>query len=687
MNKSNLLVFIIVALAVIGVARTTHLSGSLLNSDSKLQSSYDICVYGGNASGVIAAYAARQLGKSVILIEPSGHLGGMTASGLGATDIGNKYAITGLARDFYRRLGKHYGKLEAWTFEPHVATMVFQQYVEEASIPVMISHRIIAVNKKRARIQNITVESAVAPHRKTNRTIKARMFIDCSYEGDLMALAGVSYTVGREANCEYGETLNGVQLRDQHQFPDGISPYVIPGDSTSGLVWGVSAEPLAPAGSGDKKIQAYNYRLCLTQVDSLRVPFSRPCDYDSSRYELLRRVILDRAQKNWRQNIGELYLLIREMPNGKTDVNNKGPQSTDMIGMNHDFPEASYERRREIACAHENYIRGLLWFLATDPALPATIRQQMSAWGWCKDEFMDNDYFPYQLYVREARRLRGEYVVTEHNCTGHRMVDDGVGLAAYTMDSHNCQRLVVNGMVKNEGDVQVGGFPPYPIAYRSLTPKQSECENLLVPVCLSATHIAYGSIRMEPVFMVLGQSAALAASLAIDEHCALQKINVKKLQQILKENPRLDGTPPDILVDNDDSSRVTVEGNWQRNSVWMGQYKTSCLYLGAPVPGNHRVTFRLPIPQMGKYHIYYYCPSRPQGAKSGWQWCNALPIIISRGQDQSHQSVDLQNNENSWADLGSFLFIPEQQPYIQVVADNLEFPVAADAVLLVAEIE
>ncbi len=686
MKKRDILALIMLSAAILGAA-TANLSDLSLNQDSKAQSSYDICVYGGNSSGVIAAYAARQLGKSVILIEPSNHFGGMTASGLGATDIGNKYAITGLARDFYRRMGKHYGKLEAWTFEPHVASRIFQQYIEEARIPVLTCYRIIGLEKRGRRIQRIVLENSNMPNKKTNKMIQARVFIDCSYEGDLMARAGVSYTFGREASSEFAETLNGVQLCDKHQFPDSISPYVIPGDSTSGLVWGVSAEPLAPQGSGDKKIQAYNYRLCLTQVDSVRVPFSRPIDYDSSRYELLRRVILSRAQKNWRQNIGELYLSIIEMPNGKTDVNNKGPMSTDMIGANHDYPEASYERRQQIASAHESYIRGLLWFLATDPALPDTIRRQMSAWGWCKDEFTDNDYFPYQLYVREARRLRGEYVMTEHHCTGRQLVEDGVGLAAYGMDSHNCQRIVVNGMVKNEGDVQVGGFPPYPISYRSLTPKRSECENLLVPVCLSATHIAYGSIRMEPVFMVLGQSAAVAASLAIDENCAIQKIDINRLQQILKENPLLNGTPADILVDNEDSNLVTIEGNWQLDSIWMGQYKTNYLRLDAPAQGVHRVTFRLPIPARGKYHVYYYCPSRPRDAKSKLQWSNAVPVIVFNGQDKAYQSVDLNANQKDWADLGSYLFIPEQNPYIQVVADDLNFPIAADAVLLIAESE
>ncbi len=685
MKKNYLLILLMVEILDCGSAGKKSLVGSGSQRIDHDGAHYDICIYGGTASGVITAHAAKQLGKSVLLIEPGKHLGGMTSGGLGATDIGNKFAITGLSRSFYRRLGRYYGELEAWTFEPHVAEMILNQYIQEANVPVLTRHRIIAVKKQGARIQNITVENVELPRRETNQTIHAKMFIDCSYEGDLMALAKVSYTVGRESNTQYEETLNGVQLRDKHQFPDGISPYIDPADVASGLVWGVSAETLASPGSGDQKIQAYNYRLCLTQSDSLKVPFTRPDRYDSNRYELLRRVILSRAEKKWQQNIAELYLLIRTMPNGKTDVNNMGPFSTDMIGMNYDYPEASFERRQQIAQDHENYIRGLLWFLATDPALPDTIQKQMSSWGWCKDEFTDNNFFPYQMYVREARRMVGEYVMTQHNCQGRAVVNDGVGLAAYTMDSHNCQRLVVDGMVKNEGDVQVGGFPPYAVSYRSLTPRRDECENLLVPVCLSASHIAYGSIRMEPVFMVLGQSAAVAATLAIDNHCPVQAIGVNALQQILHNNPLLDGSPADITVDNEDSALVVIEGNWQVISARMGQYKTSCLYLEISDPGPNRITFQLPILKTGRYHVYYYCPSRPWPRDRNWHWSTALPVQITHAQDIERRTVDLQANENGWADLGIYYFAAEPAQSVQIEATGLEAPVVADAVLLIAE--
>ena len=359
------------------------------------------------------------------------------------------------------------------------------------------------------------------------------MFIDCSYEGDLMARAGVSYTIGRESNSEFKETFNGVQLRDKHQFPDGVDPYKIPGHPESGLLWGISTDALLPSGSADKKIQAYNFRICLTNNPEKRIPISRPADYDSAKYELLLRQIA----RSHPDSLNWQLLHIAPMPNQKTDINNCGGFSSDMIGTSYEYAGADYKKRQEIFHEHESYTKGWLYFLGHDARMPAHLRQEMLTWGYPSDEYEDNDHFTHQLYVREARRMMGAYVMTQHNCEGREVVKDGIGLAAYTMDSHNCQRLVVNGMVKNEGDVQVGGFGPYPVSYRAIVPLQKECVNLLVPVCLSATHIAYGSIRMEPVFMVLAQSAAVAASMAIDKKSSIQDIDVKKLQKMLEQNP------------------------------------------------------------------------------------------------------------------------------------------------------
>jgi hypothetical protein len=377
------------------------------------------------------------------------------------------------------------------------------------------------------------------------RFVRAKMFIDASYEGDLMARAGVSYFVGREANSTYQETLDGIRdVTPKHQFLVAVDPWLRPNDPASGLLPLIQEQSLGTPGQGDRSIQAYNFRLCLTQNPTNWLPIEPPADYDPARYELLGRYLAALAAAGKRPSLGQL-MNIQPMPNGKTDVNNNGGFSTDFIGGNYDYPEGSYAERARIWKAHEDYTRGFLHFLATDPRVPSSMRAEMQSWGLCKDEFSDTGGWPNQLYIREARRMVSEYVMTENNCRRSLEVPDPVGLAAYTMDSHNCRRIVRDGMVENEGDVQVGGFPPYQISYRSLRPRQGECANLLVPVCLAASHIAYGSIRMEPVFMVMGQSAAIAAGLAIEEKVPVQKIDLTELRRRLLAAGQLLEWPPD----------------------------------------------------------------------------------------------------------------------------------------------
>jgi FAD dependent oxidoreductase len=493
----------------------------------------DIVVYGGTSAGVIAAYSAKKLGKTVILIEPGSHLGGLSSGGLGQTDIGNKFAITGLSRDFYKRIGAHYGVAEQWIFEPHVAENIFKSYIKETKIKVLFLKRIVEVHKNGLAINSIVLENSNQPT-MPHLTIQAKQFIDCSYEGDLLAKAGVSYTVGREANSQYGETFNGIQLLDKHQFPDGIDPYKIPGKPESGLLWGISDVELLPNGTTDKSVQAYNFRLCLTTDINNKIEITKPTDYDSSRYELLLRQIAITKPKELTWQL----MHIQPMPNAKTDINNCGGFSTDMIGANYNYAEADYDTRNAIIREHENYTKGLLYFIGHDNRIPKHLQAEMLKYGYPKDEYIDNEHFTTQIYVREARRMVGEYVMTQANCEGKTIAPNAIGLAAYTMDSHNCQRLVVNGMVKNEGDVQVGGFPPYPIDFGAIVPKKTECINLTVPVCLSATHIAYGSIRMEPVFMVLAQSAALASVMAINSKRFIQNIDLNKMIEKLKTDPK-----------------------------------------------------------------------------------------------------------------------------------------------------
>lgn len=657
------------------------LASMLLFSCTQQEKEYDIVVYGGTSAGAIAAYAAHLMGKSVVIVEPGKHLGGLTASGLGETDVGNKFAVTGLSRDFYRRLGEHYGRLEQWRFEPHVAEKMFLAYIEEANIPVHYQYRLVDVTKKGTDIQYITVENSENPDEASNKTIQGKMFLDCTYEGDLMAQAGVDYFVGRESNEKYGETYNGVYLGHDNQIPDGIDPYIIPGDSTSGLIYGINPEPLAPIGTGDDKIQAYNYRLCMTTDTNNFVPVTRPENYDSTRYEILARILEHYDAMGWRQPIWAFYLRVMPMPNEKTDMNNKGGFSTDMIGGSWEYPEASYERRAEIAKEHEDYIKGFLWFMGNDPRVPEHVKEQILEWGWAADEFVDNGHFPHQMYVREARRMIGEYVMTDHDCLGKKQVADGIAMGAYNMDSHNTQRLVINGMVKNEGDIQMPVPGPYPISYRSLTPKREECTNLLVPVCLSASHIAFGSIRMEPVFMVLAQSAAIAASRAIDNNSAVQEIDVEKLQKTLKEDPYLDGRKPEIFIDNDDQGMVSLTGTWTDTLRMLGNKET--VLISTDNSATTEAVYDLSQVEPGQYKIYFYClqaPVKQQGIKD-WTWTNALPIEIHANDTIHSVSIDPSANEHKWVELGVYS-LGQESSHLKVIATGIPELVGTDAILL-----
>ena len=513
---------------MVAYAATGNTSGCLKEQTTNAQSyNVDICIYGGTSAGVMAAYTAKKQGKSVLLIEPTKRIGGLTTGGLGQTDIGHIEAIKGYALDFYKRIGKYYGKNEAqYTFEPKAALSVYNEYIKEADINILYSHRITKAKKKGNTVKDITLEKS--DDNKIKVKVSAKVFIDCSYEGDLMAKVGITYTYGREANSVYGETWNGVQMLDQHQFPDGVDPYKVKGDPASGLLYGISPEKMGEQGTGDKKIQAYNYRITLTNDPANRIEITKPENYDPSHYELLIRI---KEIDPWKTIDDAIYWGM--MPNNKTDINNRGGFSTDMIGENWDYPEASYEEREQIAKRHTDYTKGFLYFLGHDPRIPQNIRQAMLQWGYPKDEYEEYGHFTPQLYIREARRMVGPVVMTQKHCEGKETVNDPIGWASYTMDSHNCGRYVVNGMVKNEGDVQKPVPAPYKVSYRAITPKEDDAKNVLVPVCLSASHIAYGSIRMEPVFMMIGANAALAACQAIDRHdCCVQKVDASEVMRM-----------------------------------------------------------------------------------------------------------------------------------------------------------
>ncbi|MEZ2445057.1 FAD-dependent oxidoreductase [Chitinophaga sp. RCC_12] len=517
----------------------------------------DVIIYGGTSAAIVAAVQAHKMGKTVIVVSPDKHVGGLSAGGLGFTDTGNKSVIGGLARDFYHRIWLHYQQPAAWNwqqqaeygnkgqgtpamdgtertmwiFEPHVAEQVFEDYIRENNIKIYRDEwldRQQGVKKEGGKITAITTLSG--------HTYSGKVFIDATYEGDLMAAAGVSYTVGREAVATYGESWNGVQtgvLHHGHHFKQNISPYRIPGDAKSGLLPRVSGEDPGEKGAADKKIQAYCFRMCLTDKPANRIPFPKPEGYDATQYELLIRVL----DSGW----NEVFNKFDPIPNHKTDVNNHGPFSFDNIGMNYDYPEATYERRKEIIHEHEVYQQGLLYFLAHDARVPAAIQQRMQTWGLSADEFRDNKNWPHQLYVREARRMKGMHVMTQQSVLGESPVPQSIGMGSYTLDAHNAQRYVKkDGYVQNEGDIGVDIKEPYQVSYGSILPQREECSNLLVPVCMSASHIAYGSIRMEPVFMILGQSAATAAVLAINGNKAVQEVDYTQLKaQLEKDHQRL----------------------------------------------------------------------------------------------------------------------------------------------------
>lgn len=635
----------------------------------------DVCVYGGTSAGVIAAYTARMAGKSVLLIEPGRHLGGLTSGGLGYTDIGNKYAVTGLALDFYRRMGKRYGTFEQWIFEPHIAEEVFNEYISEGKVPVLYNHRIISAQIRHQRIESIEVENSLAPDDSVRLTIKAKEFIDCSYEGDLMARSGVSYKVGREANSDYNETYDGVELRDKHQFPDGIDPYKTPGHPESGLVWGISSDTLLPQGSGDRRVQTYNFRICLTDDSANRLPIVRPPRYDSTHFELLVRLFQHDPSLRFDQ-----ILKPDGMPNHKLDINNNGPFSTDFIGMNYDYPNGAYTDRANYQHALEDYSRAFLYFIGHDPRVPEAVRNEMLKWGYPKDEYSDNDHWTPQIYVREARRMIGAYVMTQHNCVGEQVVNDGIGMAAYTMDSHNAERLVVDGMVKNEGDVQIGGFPPYPISYRALTPKRAQSENLLVPVCLSATHIAYGSIRMEPVFMVLGQSAGLAASMAIDDHSAVQDVDVSLLQRELKDDPLMDGSLPDQVIDDNDSTQVAHSFDWTFERGIPGAYGPTVLKTLKPGKSSF-VSYRPEISATGLYRVLLYVVKVPNETTRLNMKVNA-EIMSSKTINLDSVMVKGQTS-GQWIELGVYHFKEGEDYSFRLMPGQGKGACVADAIQLV----
>lgn len=571
----------------------------------------DLCVYGGTASGVVAAVTMARLGGSAVIVEPGQHLGGLTSGGLGQTDVGNAGAIGGVSREFYRRVLQHYSdeygaespqaraSNGGFRFEPHVGEAVLNQMVAEQRVRVYVGQSLESVRVERGRVRFVKTTAG--------KLFRARMFIDATYEGDLMAKAGVSYTVGREPVDQYGEPHNGIQFgQPYHNFKVPVDPYNVPGDPSSGLLPGISSDDPGEHGRGDGRIQAYNFRMCLTTKPGNRRPFPKPKGYDPNRYTLLLRYI--------EAGVWDALQLSTALPNWKTDTNNNGGFSTDNIGMNYEWPEGDAATRRRVFDEHVTYQQGLLWFLTNDPRVPEAIRRELRHWGLARDEFTDSGGWPRQLYVREARRMVSDYVMTENDCMGRAVAPDSVGLASYTMDSHNCQRFAKDGRALNEGDVQIPVPAPFPVSYRSIIPRRGEPGNLLVPVCLSASHIAFGSIRMEPVFMVLGQSAATAAKLAIDGDTAVHDVPTDALGARLREDGQvLVWEPPTVapLIDPrslpgivlDDAS-ATRTGAWTpSNMASSRRVGTGYIHDGNADKGAKSLAYEPEVPAAGRYRL------------------------------------------------------------------------------------
>lgn len=513
------------------------LSLSYVSGQSVPTSSHDVVVYGDSSGAVVAAISAKREGRSVILVNPTSFSGGMSSSGLGATDfLAYRSTFGGIASEFYDGVAKAYGKDHVRSFEPHVGKKVFEDMIAAAGITLVYNERLDRSSGKGVTMEGKRITAITT---LSGKTYQGKMFIDATYVGDLMAAAGVTFTVGREPESQYGEDMNGVRRgdtnprvhygqKDKDHFTAEVDPYVKLGDPSSGLLPHINKADGLTNGQGDKKIQAYNYRVCLTTDPTNSIPIEKPEGYREIDHELLLR--------NFEAGDTRMPALIEPLADGKkVDWNNMHAVGSDYVGANYEYPEASYERRIEIEKEHETYIRGFLWTMATSPRVPEKIRQRTATYGLPKDEFTDNGGWPWMIYIREARRMVTDYVTTQLDCSGKRAAPDPVGLGSFGMDSHCVQHIVTEkGKVQNEGVIWRTPPRPYGISYRSIIPKKGECENLFSPICLSASHVAHGSIRMEPVFMALSQSSAIAAGMAIDQKVSVQDVPYTPLREKLE---------------------------------------------------------------------------------------------------------------------------------------------------------
>jgi len=605
----------------------------------------------------------------------------MVSGGLGRTDYGNQFVIGGMSRQFFERLGQHYGEPISWFFEPGVAERTYRDWLKEAGVAVLYEHRLGKLEKDGRRIMAIRMENGAE--------FEAAIFIDASYEGDILPRAGISYTWGREGQDVYGESLAGRrEYSKYHQFNVPVSPYDNQGRLLP-LIYG--GDPGIP-GQGDGKVQAYNFRICLCNRPENQVPFPRPAGYDPARYEILKRYLAQMPDLKM-----DDLMIVSMMPNGKTDVNNRGPVSTDHIGANWDYPEADYARRAAIWEDHISYVQGFLYFLANDPSVPEPLRKEMNTWGLAKDEFTDTGHWPHQLYVREAKRMVGQYVVQQKDLQTDRTKAESIGMGSYNSDSHHVQRIPVihapdwdeglHGCL-NEGDMQVP-VEPYEIPYRVIVPQGGECENLLVPVCFSATHVSYSSLRMEPQYMILGEAAGLAAALAIAADCPVQDIDVPALQAQLRANggvlsasesksPSVSADAlPGIVVDNVNASTT---GTWYSSTNVVPFVGYNYLHDAGEDKGQRSVRYVPDLPKAGRYEVRaYYCP-HPNRATN-------VPVTIHSADGTTTVTINQRHaagDGETFRSLGTYRFPAGTASWVEIGNGNTDGHVVADAIQWIA---
>nr|WP_197167961.1 FAD-dependent oxidoreductase [Neorhodopirellula pilleata] len=682
-------------------------------SSSRNDTIHDVVIYGGTSAAITAAIQVKSMGQTVIVVSPDKHLGGLTAGGLGWTDSGRKEVVGGLAKQFYQRVYKHYQQLQAWTFqereaygnraqghqasdEEDASMWVFEPHVAEQIIDDWMAENDIVVVREAwlDRENGVVVEDGKILSIRTldGRVYAGKQFMDTTYEGDLVAAAGVQTTFGREGIADYNEPHAGVQtgvLHHAHHFDvlkKRVDPYVVPGDPSSGVIPLVSDQPPGEFGSADKRVQAYCFRTCMTNHADNLLPWPKPEGYDPAVYEIMIRCF----DAGWK----DVFNKFDPLPNFKTDTNNHGPVSFDNIGMNYDYPEATYERRREIIAQHEQYQKGLLYFIANDPRVPTDIQERMRSWGLAKDEFTDNGNWPHQIYVREARRMVGDFVMTENHLRKDLPTPESVGMGSYAIDSHNTQRYITpEGYVQNEGDLGVSTNGPYEIAMGALLPKASQCTNLTVPVCVSATHAAFGSIRMEPVFMILGQSAATIAAMANEQDIPVQKVAYEQVKQRLLSDGQVLQTPPNLKVapkGNPVSSQsfpgVTVDdADANRTGHWTASHSSN-LYVDAGYQHNGNdsdvtstATFTGKLPTSGWYEVRMIYPHNSNR-------CADVPVTVAHADGQTTIRVNQKQNNSKGhqgtcaAMLGRYRFAQGTDATVTISDEGTDGYVVIDAI-------